>query len=387
MDTFGKNYGKRKTKSIDDDIELMFEQILKEIDFHLKNIESKMNSLWEEAKSKLKKGDKSGSKKILIERKLYTDVMNSIKETIQLLEEQKAIFYKSNNNEEIINIIKQINSQIKEKNDNINDNIVNVEEPILQAIENNQLNVQDIESQSNALHEEAKSKLKLGDKNAAKNILRMKKELLNQLEDLRGNNFELKAGFIKNKKESFDEMNDIIKQANQQMIEKIQKNIVDNLREKTEKKKKNLELVEENNKLKKVIDQWKQENLKTIQKLEKENKEKKEKINTLENEIQNIMTQDRNLNENVIISNRPGEKIISVNFMTMSCQDIMNYSMPCKNTDLFVRLEERLYNDFPKYKNNEVYFAVNTRRIKRFKTIEENNIKSNDIISIFIIEE
>ena len=73
--------------------------------------------------------------------------------------------------------------------------------------------------------------------------------------------------------------------------------------------------------------------------------------------------------------------------MTQGNQDIINYSMVCKTTDLFVRLEERLYIDFPKYKNYETYFMVNARRILRFKTLEENKIKNNDIISLFFNEE
>ena len=83
---------------------------------------------------------------------------------------------------------------------------------------------------------------------------------------------------------------------------------------------------------------------------------------------------------------KQGEYIISVNFMTMGNQDIANYSMACKNTDLFIRLEEKLYKDFPKYKDYEAYYEVSTRRIKRFKTIEENNIKNNDIIFLFVID-
>ena len=90
---------------------------------------------------------------------------------------------------------------------------------------------------------------------------------------------------------------------------------------------------------------------------------------------------------NVVTSLFPGETAFSVLFMTMGNQDIQNYAMTCKNTDLFVTLEEKLYNDYPKYKNYDTFFQVNTRRIKRFKTIEENNIKCNDIISIFIIDE
>ena len=33
-----------------------------------------------------------------------------------------------------------------------------------------------------------------------------------------------------------------------------------------------------------------------------------------------------------------------------------------KNTDLFVRLEEKLYDDFPEFKNYETYFEVKTKK-------------------------
>ena len=142
----------------------------------------------------------------------------------------------------------------------------------------------------------------------------------------------------------------------------------------------------------------------TIIKLKDENKDIKNKlkdcntlIKNLENEInnknkeiQNYILQIKNINENKngITSFIPDkEKIISVLFMTQGNNDIFNYSMACKNTDLFVRLEERLYNDFPKYKNYNTFFKVDVNGILRFKTIEENGIKNNDIISVFFEEE
>ena len=72
--------------------------------------------------------------------------------------------------------------------------------------------------------------------------------------------------------------------------------------------------------------------------------------------------------------------------MTQGNQDIINYSMACKTTDLFSSLEERLYQDYPNYRNIEKIFMVNTNRISRNKTLEENNIKNNDIINIFPID-
>jgi hypothetical protein len=120
-------------------------------------------------------------------------------------------------------------------------------------------------------------------------------------------------------------------------------------------------------------------------------------IKKLKEELTSITTQTQTQNQtnelnifksNNIVSNLlPGENALSVLFMTMGKQDIQNYAMTCKNTDLFVTLEQKLYIDFPEYKNYDTYFQVNARRVKRFKTIEENNIKSNDIIAIFVIEE
>ena len=76
-----------------------------------------------------------------------------------------------------------------------------------------------------------------------------------------------------------------------------------------------------------------------------------------------------------------------INFVSMGNQDISNYSLVCKNTDLFVKLEQMLNNEFPYLKEQEPYFLVNGGRIKRFKTLDENEIKNNDIISIFLIDE
>ena len=71
----------------------------------------------------------------------------------------------------------------------------------------------------------------------------------------------------------------------------------------------------------------------------------------------------------------------------MGFQDIGHYSLVCKNTDLFVRLEEKLNNDYNQLKDKETYFMVNGRRIKRFKTLDENQIKSNDVINLFLIDD
>ena len=71
----------------------------------------------------------------------------------------------------------------------------------------------------------------------------------------------------------------------------------------------------------------------------------------------------------------------------MGTQDIANYSLECKNTDLFVTLEERLLDEFPEFKKYDVYYLVNIKRVKRYLTLDQNKIKKNDLISLYIIEE
>ena len=71
----------------------------------------------------------------------------------------------------------------------------------------------------------------------------------------------------------------------------------------------------------------------------------------------------------------------------MGTQDIGHFSLECKNTDLFVTLEERLLDEFPEFKKYDVYYLVNTKRVKRYLTLDQNKIKKNDLISLYIIEE
>ena len=77
---------------------------------------------------------------------------------------------------------------------------------------------------------------------------------------------------------------------------------------------------------------------------------------------------------------------MTVNFTSKGIKDIGHYSLDCKKTALFVRLEEKLIEDFPVLKENDIYFEVDAKRIKRYKTLEENDINNNDIINLFIID-
>ena len=99
------------------------------------------------------------------------------------------------------------------------------------------------------------------------------------------------------------------------------------------------------------------------------------------NEISNLKNQMNDLkmnkNSNLDFIN-PGEKILCLQFR--SVDQIVDLAIPCKNTDLFVRLEEQLYERYPDYKETNNYFTCNGIVIKRFKTLEENKIRNSDKI-------
>ena len=156
-----------------------------------------------------------------------------------------------------------------------------------------------------------------------------------------------------------------------------------NLIEKINKEKKQLEKElnkekDKNKKLLKEIDNLKEK----FEIFNIKNKKMKELMKTMNELLNNNQQSEYSIN-----SINYGEKILAVNFVSIGNQDIGHYNLICKNIDLFVSLEERLYKDFPQFKNYNTFFQINGKTIKRFKTMDENEIKNNDVISIFISED
>ena len=110
-------------------------------------------------------------------------------------------------------------------------------------------------------------------------------------------------------------------------------------------------------------------------------------IGELIKEIDNDNNKNDNFNMSISSFHRElGEKILSINFMTLGSQDIGYYSIPCKNTQRFNIILEQLYRDFPQFRNKQLVFMLNAKPIENLnRTIEEIGIKSNDIISIMVI--
>ena len=131
-----------------------------------------------------------------------------------------------------------------------------------------------------------------------------------------------------------------------------------------------------------------------VQKLYKELSDKINKITNIldskEELNKSIVEKDKELKElKLKLSKYPlelneGEKLMTINFKTID-ERIQNYSIICKNTDIFNTIEKKLYEDYEEYYDTENYFTINGRKIQKCKNLEENNIHDNDAIILNII--
>jgi len=96
-------------------------------------------------------------------------------------------------------------------------------------------------------------------------------------------------------------------------------------------------------------------------------------IKELENEIKLFRTY-YNFSSN--------EKLISIKFISNN-QDI-DFTIITKNSDDFSKIEKILYDKYPKYKDSENSFLANGNKINKDRTLEENKIRNNDILTLEI---
>ena len=130
--------------------------------------------------------------------------------------------------------------------------------------------------------------------------------------------------------------------------------------------------------------------IKEKEKIINEEKIKNEKLEKKIKEIQNIPNNNIQINEiskleeeikqlkSYIVSH--GENLIYIKFI--SVEQNIDFPIAAKVTDKFLKIESILYDYFPKYKDTENIFLVNGKGIRKNKTIEDNKIKNNDIITI-----
>ena len=126
-------------------------------------------------------------------------------------------------------------------------------------------------------------------------------------------------------------------------------------------------------------------------KLSNHNNQKNEKIEELQKiidkknqEINQLNSRINNNSSGMIVM--PGDKVIGIGFISVN-QKIQNYIRAYKDTEIIARIEEELYNEYPEFKEKETYLMIRANKIKRFKTLKENDIRNGDVIQVHVYDE
>ena len=99
-------------------------------------------------------------------------------------------------------------------------------------------------------------------------------------------------------------------------------------------------------------------------------------INQKDLELNNLRMQLNNMNNmnNNQINN------FNINFNDMMCVNFISmdqtihFAVPCLKTNTFAEIEEKLYKQYPQYRETNNSFLANGTQVLRFKTIAENKI-------------
>ena len=118
---FGKLFGFGKKKEVPigqkcQQASLNLDRQIYDIELKIKNMEAKTNALQNEAKSRLRAGDKNGAKRCLAKKKKYVDQIKQLEGALTMMEEQKMMLESADSMRNIVTTIKQTNQVIKETN-------------------------------------------------------------------------------------------------------------------------------------------------------------------------------------------------------------------------------------------------------------------------------
>ena len=118
----------------------------------------------------------------------------------------------------------------------------------------------------------------------------------------------------------------------------------------------------------------------------------KERINKVKEKILKNNKFMNNLNFNDKTSNvkKSSDNKLKSNYIRIffvSADKKIHYSILCKETDKFEKIENILYEKYPQNKNKAMKFISNGNIIKSNKNLKENKIKDSDIITVYNYKE
>ena len=117
----------------------------------------------------------------------------------------------------------------------------------------------------------------------------------------------------------------------------------------------------------------------TINNLNKDINNYRNIISKKDIELNNYKSQ---LNNNIPNNNVNFNDIMSVNFI--SSDQTVHFSIPCLKTNTFAEIEEKLYKQYPQYRETNNSFIANGTQVLRFKTIAENKIGNGLPVTLIV---
>ena len=103
-------------------------------------------------------------------------------------------------------------------------------------------------------------------------------------------------------------------------------------------------------------------------------------INQKDVELNNFRAQ---LNNNINIQKNVNfDDIMCVNFI--SSDQNVHYAASCLKTNTFAEIEEKLYKQYPQYRETNNNFLANGTQVLRFKTIAENKIGNGLPVTLIV---
>ena len=93
-------------------------------------------------------------------------------------------------------------------------------------------------------------------------------------------------------------------------------------------------------------------------------------LNNLRMQINNMNNMNNNIQSNKVTIDL--NDIMTVNFISMD-QNV-HFAVSCLKTNTFAEVEEKLYKQYPQYRETNNNFLANGTQVLRFKTIAENKI-------------
>ena len=116
-------------------------------------------------------------------------------------------------------------------------------------------------------------------------------------------------------------------------------------------------------------------------------------INNLNNDInnyRNIISKDIELNNFKSQLNNNNIQNNNVNFNDIMCVQFISsdqnvhYAATCLKTNTFAEVEEKLYKQYPQYRETNNTFLANGMQVLRFKTIDENKIGNGLPVTLIV---